>query len=157
VECRQGRHYLCTVSGSLQGSASRGRPCDYSDELPPDHFWDSGEAEQEYYELVQAIAQAQEKQQEKLSVPQSNLLTHQAVYNCFSGVPGIAAALRGSSTYTSREYEDKALSDALNPYWLNENLLSRDGRASCEFAQGQGSLIVQKVESETFRETVEYH
>lgn len=137
VGCRQGTHYLCTVSGSLQGSASRGRPCDYSDELPPNHFWDSEEAEQEYYELGQALAQAQEKQQEKLSVPQSRLHTHMAVYNCFSGVPGVA-------------YEDKALSDALNPYWL------RDGRAFCEFAQGEGSLIVQKVESETVRETVDY-
>lgn len=156
--CRQGTHHLSTVKGSLQGSSSRGRPSDYSDELPPDHFWDSAEAEQEYYELVEAIAQAQEKLQEKLSAPQSRLLTHQAVYNCFSGVPGVAAALSGSSTSASREYEDKALSDALNPYWLNQALLSqgRDGRAFCEFAQGQGSLIVQNVESETFSGTVKY-
>src|SRR6266536_2949213 len=79
--CRCGTHYLCTEKGYLQKQAVAATPAttialvrNTNDELPPDHFWDSAEAEQEYYELVEAIAQAQEKLQEKLSVPQSRLL-----------------------------------------------------------------------------------
>ncbi len=113
-----------------------------NEELPSDHFWNSDEAEQEYYAVGQAITDTEEK----LKHAQAQLHTVQAVYDHFSGVPGVAVVLRESNPSRSREWEDEDLNQALNPYWLPAG-----GRISPEQPpdQWQGSLVVQKVETET--------
>src|SRR5258708_16883723 len=116
------------------------------EELPGDHFWDLEEAEREYYAIGQALADAQERQEEKLAEPQKRLLTILDVYNRFSKTPGVAVVVGRSIPYPNWEREDKELNHALNPYWLPEG-----GRIDAEepMAPWQESLVVQNVEHET--------
>ncbi len=119
------------------------------EELPSDHFWDSEEAEQEYDAIGQAIAEAEEK----LSEAQSRLLTVQAVYDSFSGTPGVAAVVRRFS-WEEEESVLNLLNEALNPYWLPPEGKFKSYDQS--LAPWQGSMVVQKVESETVRDKVYY-
>src|SRR5258708_12678589 len=67
-----------------------------NEDLPGDHFWDSEEAEQEYYAVGQAIAKAEEK----LKQAQGRLLTVQAVYNRFAETPGATCVIRKTVIYS---------------------------------------------------------
>src|SRR5947209_6673781 len=118
-----------------------------NEELPSDHFWDTEEAEEEYYSVGRAIAEAKEK----LSEAQSRQHTVQAVYDCFSDTPGVRAVVRRSS-WETEESALNQLNQALNPYWLPE-----EGKFNSYYqalAPWQGSLIVQKVGSETLQGAV---
>jgi hypothetical protein len=117
-----------------------------NEELLTDHFWDSEEAEQEYYAVGQYIVEAEEK----LAEAQSRLLTVQAVYDCFAG--GAWAVVRRFYSDT-KENVLHNLNQALNPYWLPS-----DGRVKSDepFTPGRGCLVVQKVESETVQAKVYY-
>jgi len=133
------------------------------EELTADHFWDSEGAEQEYY----AVGRAGVEAEKKLSEAKSHLLTVQAVYTCFAKTPGAASVIRKTFIYPDGsgyiEEEEKVLdglNHALNPYWLPEE----GGRFEFGYSYGyhhshapwQGSLIVQKVESETLQGAVGY-
>src|SRR6266567_6761338 len=109
------------------------------EKLPSEHFWDTEEAEKKYYGVGQSIVEAEEK----LTEAQSRLLSVQAVYERFAG---------GASAVVRRYYSDTEesvlhnLNHTLNPYWLPS-----DGQVESDkpFNPGRGTLIVQKVESET--------
>ena len=130
-----------------------------NDELPSGHFWDSEEAEQEYYAVGGGIAEAKEK----LKRSQGRLLTVQAVFDRFWDTPGVAAVEDRGIGYRYRGtlyslLEEKLLdhlNEALNPYWLPEE----DGKFDSYYhskvpgyshshAPWQGSLVGVKVESE---------
>jgi hypothetical protein len=110
--------------------------------LPGDHFWDSEEAEQEYYAVKRGITEAEEK----LKRAQARLHTVQTVYDRFSGTPGIAAVeYRGIALNVLDQ-----LNEALNPYWLPEGGKFEFGYSSGyrhSHAPWQGSLVAVKVES----------
>src|SRR5436305_9843057 len=85
-----------------------------NEKLPGDHFWDAEEAEREYFAIGQAITEAEEK----LKQAQTRLHTVQAVYDRFSGTPGVAAVVRRA--YETEENILKQLNQLLNPYRLPE-------------------------------------
>src|SRR5947209_1016534 len=127
-----------------------------SGELPPGHFWDSEDAEQEYHAVVQGIAEAEER----LKRAQTRLLIVDAVANRFAGTPGAVSVMRPdlntfSSDPTYRNGAIKrdlaSLNHALNPYWL-----PAEGRIhySQSFVSWRGSLVVAKVENETLQGVV---
>lgn len=128
-----------------------------NEELPTNYFWDTEEAEKEYYAVGQGLAEAEEK----LKRAHARLLIVQTVYDRFSDTLGVAAVKNRGSKYS---YEEESIFNtlnlALNPYWLP----SEGGKFEFGYSHGyrhshapwQGSLVAAKVESETIQDTVYY-
>jgi len=145
-----------------------------SDELPPDHFWDSGQAEKEYHAIGRGIAEV-EKRLRQAHICLSNAL--QGIYNHFSHVPGVDGVLKvrgyydGEGLYpgdharygrSTDKWAYRYLNYALNPYWLPDPYWypTPDEVGRYDYrehpAPWQGSLVVTKVESEPVKAAVGY-
>src|SRR6266705_6899055 len=122
------------------------------DELPSDYFWASEEAEQEYYAVGQAIAEAEEK----LAMARGRMLAASAIADAFPHALNVSSKHHGYS-YVYAPSPDNCLpkdydplNHALNPYWLWPNgKVEHYGYEPFSAVSFRGSMTLQKIESKT--------